>query len=150
MVSNFILFYQIFVCHVSSKENIIFVSFYNKIWRYDDVTTALWQNQIIVIVYSICLKCLNKVLHFVNGGFFPQQRLMSFEKKHKKQILVVSCLPTGVVKQHYHISPKNDFSQKSLFDLLNHLWYKPKTIKLLFSPWIPLVRWRKGLKWSIE
>ena len=46
----FILFYQVFVCHVSSKENIIFISFHNKIWRYDDVTTVLWQNQIIVII----------------------------------------------------------------------------------------------------
>ena len=45
----FILFYQVFVCHVSSKEN-IFISFHNKIWRYDDVTTVLWQNQIIVII----------------------------------------------------------------------------------------------------
>ena len=45
----FILFYQVFVCHVSSKEN-IFISFHNKIWRYDDITTVLWQNQIIVII----------------------------------------------------------------------------------------------------
>ena len=55
----FSLFYQIFVCHESSKESIIFISIHNKIWHYDDVTTALWQNQIIVIVYSIFFKCLN-------------------------------------------------------------------------------------------
>ena len=76
----FMIFYQIFVSHVFSKESIIFISFYSKILRYDDVTTALWQNQIIVIVYSIFLKCLNKVSYLVNAGFSSKQGLMSFEK----------------------------------------------------------------------
>ena len=79
-----IFFYQIFVCQVSSKESIIFISFDNKIWRYHDVTTALWQNQIIVIVYSRFFRCLNKVLYLVNEEFYPQQKLMSFEKKNIK------------------------------------------------------------------
>ena len=57
---NFHLFYQIFVCHGSSKESIMFILFHNKIWLYDDATTAIWQNQIIVIAYSIFLKGLNK------------------------------------------------------------------------------------------
>ena len=112
---------SIFVCHVSSKEIIIFISLHNKIWRYDDVTTVLWQNWIIVIVSSIFLKCLYKVWCLVNRKFYPQQRLMSFEKKHKKQILLISCLPIVVVEQHNHIFWENDFSQKSLFGLLNHL-----------------------------
>ena len=47
-----ILFEQIFVCHMSSKESIVFISFHNKTWRYDGVTTALWQNQIIVIFFD--------------------------------------------------------------------------------------------------
>ena len=47
-----ILFYQIFVSHMSSKESIVFISFHNKTWRYDGVTTALWQNQIIVIFFD--------------------------------------------------------------------------------------------------
>ena len=125
--------YQTFVCHVSSKEIIIFISFHNKIWRYHDVTTVIWQNHIIIIVYFIFLKCLNKMLCLVNGGFYPQQRLTSFEKKkHKKQILLTSCITIVVVEQHYRICPKNDFSQKSLFGFLNHLWCKPKTIKSFF------------------
>ena len=87
----------LFVSHMSSKEN-IFISFHKKVWHYVYVTTALWQNQIIVIVDSIFLKCLNRVLCHVNGGFDPQQRLMSFEKD-KKLILFVSCLPIVVVEQ---------------------------------------------------
>ena len=122
----FILFYQIFVWHVSSKESIIFISFYNKIWLDDDVTTALCQNQIIVIVYSIFLKSLNKVYAFWMGDF-TTTKINVFWKKHKKQI-----------------SPlESDFSQKSLVGLLNHLWYKPKTMKLFFSR--KNVRWKKGL-----
>ena len=66
-------FHQIFVCHVSSEEVLFLSQFHNKIWRYDDVTTALWQNQVIAIVYSIFLKCLNKVLCLVNGGVYQQQ-----------------------------------------------------------------------------
>ena len=89
----FILFYQIFVSHVSSKENIIFISFLKKIWRYDDVTTAFWQNQIIVIVDSIFLKCLNRVLCHVNGGFYPQQRLRSFEKDIKNRYFLYHGFP---------------------------------------------------------
>ena len=46
---------------------------------------------------------------------------MSFEKKHKKQIILVSYLPIVVVEQHDHISPKNYFSQKFLFGLQDHL-----------------------------
>ena len=122
----------IFVFHVSLKESIIFISFYYKIWRYDDVTSALLQNQIIVILCSIFLKCPNKVWCLVNGGFYPQHRLTSFEKNIKNRYLV-PCLPIVVVEQHNHISSINDFSQKSLFGLLNHFWYKPKTIKLFFS-----------------
>ena len=117
---TFIFFYQIFVCHPSSKESIIFISFHKK---YDYVTTALWQNQIIGIAYSIFLECLNKVLCAVNGGFYPQQRLMSFEKKHKKQILLVSCLPIVVVEQRYHIFPK-----KWLFTKTFTWPYKPSLI----------------------
>ena len=82
-----ILFYQIFVSHMSSKESIVFISFHNKTWRYDDVTTALWQNQIIVILYSIFLKCLNIVSCFVSGGFYSQQRLMSFGKTKTRYFL---------------------------------------------------------------
>ena len=66
---------------------------------------------------------------------------MCFEK-NKKQILLLSCLPIALAEQHYHISPKNNFSQKSLCCLLNHLWYKPKTIKWFFSL-ILWFRWRK-------
>ena len=135
-------FYQIFVCHVSSKESIILISFHNKIWRYDAVTTALWQNEIIVIVCSIFLKCLGVVP--CEWGILSTTPIDEFKKKHEKQKLLVSCLPIAGAEQHYHISPKNDLSQKSLFDLLNHLWYKPKTIRLFF-PWTLWVRWRKGL-----
>ena len=102
----FILFYQIFVWHVSPKESIIFISFHKIIWRYDDVTTALWQNQMTVISYSVFLKCLNKVLCLVNRGFYRQQTLMRFEEKHKKQILLVSCVPIVLLEQHYQFSPK--------------------------------------------
>ena len=111
----------------------LFISFHNKIWRYDDVTTALWKNQRIVIVYSIFWNCPNKVSCLVNGRYYPQQRLICFEKKkNKKQILLVSCPPIVVVEQKYHISQKNDLSQKSLFVLLNHFWYKPIAIKWFF------------------
>ena len=64
----FTLFYQIFVCRVCSKENMIFIAFYKKIWPYDDAITALWQNQII-IVYSMFLKCLNKVFGLGNEDY---------------------------------------------------------------------------------
>ena len=57
----FIVFYQVVVCDVFSKESIIFISFHKKVWRYDDVITISWQNQWIIIVYSIFLKCLNEV-----------------------------------------------------------------------------------------
>ena len=57
----FIVFYQVVVCDVFSKESIIFISFHKKVWRYDDVITISWQNQWIIIVYFIFLKCLNKV-----------------------------------------------------------------------------------------
>ena len=140
----FIFFYGVFVCHVSSKESIMFISFHNIIWRYVDVTTALLQNQIIVIVYSIFLICLKSGVMSFELGILSTTKVNVFWKKHEKQILLISCLRTVAVEQHYHISPKNDFSQKSLFGLLNHLWYKPpKTIKWFFS-WILWVRCRKG------
>ena len=79
------------------------------------------------IIYSVFLKCLNKVSCLVNGGFYPQQRLM-FWKKHKNSIMSSHCCCRTTLPY----LPKNDFSQKSLFVLLNHLWYKPKTIKWFF------------------
>ena len=37
----FVFSNQIFLCPMSSKEIVAFISFYDKLWRYDDVTTAL-------------------------------------------------------------------------------------------------------------
>lgn len=120
------------VLHVFQKS-ITFISFPKKMWRYDDVTTGLRQNQMISIAYSIFLRCINKVLRLLNGGFYRQQRLISFETKHKKQILRVSCFPIVVVEQYYHISSQKWLFTKILVGLLNHPWYKPKRIKLFFS-----------------
>ena len=84
-----------------------------KMWCHDDITTALLQNQIIVIVFPIYLKCRNKVWHLVEWGFYLQERLMSCEKKEKKQTLLVSCLPIVVVEQHYHNPPPPSPPKKS-------------------------------------
>ena len=78
---------------MSSKESIVFISFYKKIWPYNGAITALWQNQIIVIVCSIFLTCLNKVQCFVNGGFYPQQRLINFEKNIKNRYFLCHVFP---------------------------------------------------------
>ena len=127
---NFHPFYQVFVCDVFSKESIIFISFHKKVWRYDHVITISWQNQGIIIVYCIFLKCLNKVSWEI---LYTTKINKFWKKKKKKEILLVSCPLIVVLEQHYHISQKNDVSQKSLFGLLNHLWYKPESIKWFFS-----------------
>ena len=111
----------IFVCHIFSKESIIFISFHNKTWRYDDVTTTLWQNQITVIVYSIFLKCLNKVPCLENGGFYPPQRLMCFEKNVNKIDTSCNMFSHCCCRTTLPYVPKNVFAQKFLFGLLNHL-----------------------------
>ena len=77
----FILFYQVFVCDVFSKESIIFNSFHKKVWRYDDVITISWQNQGIIIVYCIFLKCLNKV----SWEILYTTKINKFLKKKKKK-----------------------------------------------------------------
>ena len=96
---TFILFIK-FLYATCLQKKALFFSSHNKIWRYGDANTALWQNQIILIVYSIFLKCLNKLLCLVN--------VFWKKKKHKKQILL-SCLPIVVVEQYYHISQKMTF-----------------------------------------
>ena len=99
---------------MSSKESIVFISFYKKIWPYNGAITALWQNQIIVIVCSIFLTCLNKVQCFVNGGFYPQQRLINFEKNIKTD---TSC----VMSSHctylltYFLRSRSRWKSASLF-----------------------------------
>ena len=143
----FIFFFRVFVCHVSSKESIMFITFHNIIWRFVDVTTALLQNQIIVIVYSIFLICLKSGVMSFELGILSTTKVNVFWKKHEKQILLISCLRTAVVEQHYHISPKNDFSQKSLFGLLNHLWYKPpKTLNDFFHGFFGLGAGKRYVK----
>ena len=52
-------------------ESMNIIWFHNKIWRHDGVTTALWQDQIIVVVCPIFFKCLNKLWCLVNRGFYP-------------------------------------------------------------------------------
>ena len=111
----------------SDNQNIII--FYNKI-SHDKVTTALQQNQIIVIVCPLFLKCLNRVWCLVNREFYLQQRLISFEKKIN--ILLYYVFPLLLLNNIYHMPPKHDVLQKFLFSLLNHCWYKPKNMKLFF------------------
>ena len=112
---------------MSSKESIVFISFYKKIWRYNGAITALWQNQIIVIVCSIFLTCLNKVWCFVNGGFYPQQRLINFEKKHKKQILLVSCLPIVLTyllsAVTVEMKTSKSFPEVTILHYVHQIWY---------------------------
>ena len=78
-----ILFYHVFVFHVSSKESIVFISFHSKKWRYDDVTPALWQNQIIVITDSIFLKFYIRCHTFWMGDFIHDKIYVFWKKKQK-------------------------------------------------------------------
>ena len=84
----FIVFYQVVVCDVFSKESIIFISFHKKVWRYDDVITISWQNQWIIIVYSIFLKCLNEV----SWEILYATKINVFWKKKKKKKRDTSCI----------------------------------------------------------
>ena len=93
-------------------------------WRHHYII----QNQITVIVYSIFLKCLNKVPCIVNGGFYPPQRLMCFENNVNKTDTSCNMFSHCCCRTTLPHVPKNVFSQKFI---------------KLFFPWILWVRWRK-------
>ena len=87
-------------------ESMNIIWFHNKIWRHDGVTTALWQDQIIVVVCPIFFKCLNKLWCLVNRGFYPQQRLIkSFKKKIKKKYFLYHVFPL-LLQNNTTISPQ--------------------------------------------